>query len=60
MRVIIFPAFTASSRQRSRSSNSAFSSGTSFFSGWRATPDQPARLAHLDHCNQCLVLAERN
>jgi hypothetical protein len=38
MRVIIFPAFTASSRQRSSSSNSAFSSGTSFFNGWRATP----------------------
>jgi hypothetical protein len=39
MRVFIFPAFTASSRQRSSSSNSAFfSSGTSFFNGWRATP----------------------
>src|SRR6266567_7108386 len=38
MRVIIFPAFTASSRQRCSSSNSTFSSGTSFFNGWRATP----------------------
>ena len=38
MRVILCPAFSASARQRSSSFNSSFSSGASFFNGWRSTP----------------------
>ena len=38
MRLILWPAFSASPRQRSRSFNRSFSSGSSFFNGWRSTP----------------------
>src|SRR5262245_47000456 len=38
IRSILCPAFSASFRHRSKSFKSSFSSGSSFFKGWRSTP----------------------
>jgi hypothetical protein len=48
MRVIVRPAFVASSRQRCSSRSSADSSASSFFAGWRSIPGTTPATSQLD------------
>ena len=43
MRLVLCPAFSASTRHRSSSFSNSFSSVSSFFKGWRSTPGSPRR-----------------
>jgi hypothetical protein len=48
MRLILRPAFSASSRHRCSNFNIAFSSIASFFNGWRSTPGTMPATGQLD------------
>src|SRR6266700_451661 len=61
MRLIVCPAWPASSRQRCKSFNSAGASASIFLRGWRLRPGTSAaishfRLAHLDDGDECAIL----
>src|ERR1700688_2241539 len=63
IRLIMYPAFSASSLHRCNSFNNTLSSTASFFNGWRSTPgtmpaNEPARQAHLDDGDQRAVRFE--
>ena len=61
MRLILCPAFSASSRHRCGSFSNVPSSTLSFFNGWRSrydTGNEPARLAHLNDGDQRAVRFE--
>jgi hypothetical protein len=63
IRLMLRPVGPASWRQRCKSFSSVSSWASNFLRGWRSTPcnqrrNQPLRLAHRDHSDDCAILLE--